>query len=362
MKIIKIGEPEIIMSNPDSKHNYFAWPTITRLQNGKIAVGASGYRLSHICPFGKACISYSEDNGKTYTRPAPVIDSVMDDRDVGLCTFGKSGLILTSFTYSVSREFLRKIMVAGWEQCVKNEQEKNYVYSYLDTITDEEEEKYLASEIKISNDCGITFSEIYHSPITSPHGPIELNDGSVLWVGENYKNKQIEAHTIYPDGSMKKIGEIETIIEDGKTVGMCEPYALQLSDGTIVCHIRINKDFSLYQTVSKDNGKTWTKPERILEPQGGAPAFLLEHSSGVLVCVYGYRKEPYGIRAMFSKDGGVTWDKNHVLYETTTSADIGYPSIIELEDKSILMVFYAKDEASKQTVIMQQNWHFEEEF
>ena len=283
----------------------------------------------------------------------------MDDRDVGLCAFGESGLVLTSFTHSVSREFLRKVTEAGWEQCVKGP-EKDYVFAYLDTITDEEEEKYLATEFKISNDCGITFSEIYNSPVTSPHGPIELKDGTILWVGENYKKKCIEAHKINVDGTMEKVGEIEQITENGESLGSCEPYAVQLKDETIICHIRTYKDFSLFQSVSKDNGKTWTKPERILEPQGGAPSFMLEHSSGVLVAVYGYRENPYGIRAMFSADGGATWDKDNAVIETPTSADIGYPSIIELDDKSILMVFYAKDEQTNQTVIMQNRWRFEE--
>ncbi|MBQ8552488.1 MAG: hypothetical protein IJ428_06720 [Clostridia bacterium] len=63
MKITPIGSPETVMHNPDSRHNYFAWPTVTRLQNGKLAVVASGFRLFHVCPFGKTVISYSEDDG-----------------------------------------------------------------------------------------------------------------------------------------------------------------------------------------------------------------------------------------------------------------------------------------------------------
>ena len=50
MKIVKLGDPKIIIDNPHSRHNYFGWPTATRLQNGKIAVVASGFRLKHICP------------------------------------------------------------------------------------------------------------------------------------------------------------------------------------------------------------------------------------------------------------------------------------------------------------------------
>ena len=89
MKIIRIGEPKIIMNNPYSLHNYFGWPTVARLQNGKLAVVASGFRLEHVCPFGKAVISYSEDEGEHYTAPAPVIDTVLDDRDGGILAFGE---------------------------------------------------------------------------------------------------------------------------------------------------------------------------------------------------------------------------------------------------------------------------------
>ena len=86
MKIIKIGNSQIIMNNPDSKHNYFGWPTVAKLQNGKIAVVASGFRSRHICPFGKTVISYSDNNGESYTPPAPVIDTVLGDRDGGIGT------------------------------------------------------------------------------------------------------------------------------------------------------------------------------------------------------------------------------------------------------------------------------------
>ena len=101
MKIVRMGEPQTVMSNPESRHNYFGWPSIARLQNGKIAVVASGFRLRHICPFGKTVISYSEDDGETYTAPAPVIDTVLDDRDGGIVPFGEKGVIVTSFNNSV---------------------------------------------------------------------------------------------------------------------------------------------------------------------------------------------------------------------------------------------------------------------
>ena len=103
MKIEKIGPPKIIMDNPESQHRYFGWPSVARLQNGKIAAVASGYRRRHVCPFGKAVIAYSEDEGETYTRPAAVIDTPLDDRDADITTFGDKGVVITSFNNT--REF-----------------------------------------------------------------------------------------------------------------------------------------------------------------------------------------------------------------------------------------------------------------
>ena len=47
MKIQLIGEPKIILSNPTSTPNYFAWPTVDRLRDGRIAVAAS---KEQFCP------------------------------------------------------------------------------------------------------------------------------------------------------------------------------------------------------------------------------------------------------------------------------------------------------------------------
>lgn len=72
MKINSIGGLKTVISNRDSMHNYFGWPTSARLKNGKIAVGASGFRLGHVCPFGKSVISYSDDISGDLGYPSTV--------------------------------------------------------------------------------------------------------------------------------------------------------------------------------------------------------------------------------------------------------------------------------------------------
>jgi len=362
MKIQLIGAPKVIMSNPASKHNFFAWPTVTRLQNGKIAVGASGYRLSHICPFGKSVMAFSEDEGETFTLPMPIIDTPLDDRDVGFCTFGKNGLILTSFNNTA--EFQRNYTLS--DKCPNY---KEYRLNYINTITEEEEKYYLGSTFRISNDCGATFGGIHHSSITSPHGPVELSDGTVLWVGTTFADEDhLEAHIINTkDGSMEKIGEIEPIYINGEKMCSCEPHAIELPDGRILCHIRVQhfagerKYMTLYQTESSDRGKTWSDPIQLIGDLDGAPAHLCLHSSGILISAYGRRIEPYGIRMMFSKDYGRTWDTNHVLFENPIKRDGGYPATVELADGSLLTVFYTYPDNESVAVICQQKWRMDEE-
>ena len=361
MKITHIGDKKIIMSAPEARNNYFAWPSAKRLQDGRIAVGASGYRLRHICPFGKAVMMTSEDEGESYSPPTPVIDTCLDDRDCGIATFGKNGVIVTSFNNTVN--FQRKH--ASPEEM-----------AHLDSISPEEEARDLGATFRISHDGGNTFGPLYKSPITSPHGPIELKDGSLFWLGRTFscqnarmENDAVKAYRVNTaDGSMEYLGEIENIEIEGSKALSCEPYAIELDDGMILAHIRVQcypiHVFTLYQSKSCDGGRTWSKPVQILSREGGAPAHLLKHSSGLLISTYGYRGEPmrtppFGIKVMFSSDNGETWSQSEDIYVNDISLDLGYPSTVELADGSLLTVFYAHLDANEPAVILQQKWRIE---
>ncbi len=353
MKIEKIGGVKTIISNNCSHHSYFAWPTVALLQDGKIAVGASGFRLEHICPFGKAVISYSFDGGETYTLPAPVIDTPLDDRDAGICIFGENGVIFTSFNNSA--EMQREYNI-----------DNQYVQSYLDTVTDEEEEKYLGANFRISRDCGITFGKLHRSPITSPHGPIQLKDGTVLWAGTRFDNVfgGIEVRRLDTEsGETELVGRITA---SDKNIVLNEPYMIELPDDTLLCHIRGENAelfngggetlFTVFQSVSDDGGKTWSEPVMLLDETGGAPPHLILLSSGELVSVYGRRKQPYGIMAMVSLDDGESWQTDIPIYENLATDDLGYPTTIELDGGILLTVFYDNEGEDLPCRIRQQKW------
>ena len=353
MRIEKIGETKTIMSNVCSHHGYFAWPTTKLLQDGKIAVGASGFRLEHVCPFGKAVISYSFDGGETYTLPAPVIDTPLDDRDAGICTFGESGVIVTSFNNSAQMQ-------------KEYNKDNSYVQSYLDTITAEDEEKYLGATFRISHDCGITFGELHHSPITSPHGPIQLRNGTVLWAGTRFDDIFAGIEIRRLDTETCETEFVGKITSSNKNIVLNEPHMIELPDGKLICHTRAENSelfdggnetiFTVLQSISEDGGKTWSEPVMLLDETGGAPPHLIQLSSGELVSVYGRRKKPYGIMAMVSLDEGETWQTDIPLCENLATDDLGYPTTVELKDGTLITVFYDNEGEDLPCRIRQQKW------
>jgi hypothetical protein len=177
----------------------------------------------------------------------------------------------------------------------------------------------------------------------------------------------ILAYGMDANGNMERLGRIDEIYHEGERLLSCEPYAFELEDGTILCHIRAQRGYgstlpkmlTTYQSVSRDGGRSWSKPERLLEDNGGAPSHIIRHSSGMLVAVYGCRKKPWGIKVMFSRDEGKTWSVDHTLVVDEVSSDLGYPATVELSDGSLLTVFYAHPAADQPAVIMQQKWRIE---
>ena len=352
-QLLEVLEPaRTVLENPAGPGSYFGWPSIARLQSGKLAVACSGFRRGHICPFGQAVMITSSDEGRTYTSASAIIETPLDDRDAGVVPFGENGVIFTSFNNTRAAQ-------RAW-----NPGNAEYM-AYVDTITDEDEARYLGSTFRLSFDGGNTFGEIFISPVTSPHGPTALADGTLLWVGRTFaeddvftENNRVEAWKINLDGAMEFVGAVPPVYKNGRLVNACEPSCIELPNGDLLCHFRDDGAFTVYQTRSTDRGVTWSVPVQLLADRGGSPPHLCLHSSGVLISAYGYRNEPYGIRLMLSSDLGETWQTDIVLWDRGVSSDLGYPATVELNDGSLLTVFYAQDDVNGPAVIKQIRWKF----
>ncbi len=138
-----------------------------------------------------------------------------------------------------------------------------------------------------------------------------------------------------------------------------EAELLALPNGRVLAMIRsesgthevpLHERGFLWQCHSDDHGKTWSQPRRT--DIWGYPPHLLSVAGGNILCTYGYRRRPYGIRACFSRDGGETWDteREAILRCDALSkgpgsgrggiGDLGYPKTVELSDGTLLTVYY----------------------
>ena len=374
MRVEIIKEKKIICSNPlNPLESFFGWPTVCRLPDGTLALASSGLRLGHFCPFGKGVICYSRDEGKSWTAPAVVLDTPLDDRDAGLAVGKDGSVVLTSFNNTVGAQ--------RWANKALNKSEKiqQFLVEYLRYLqSTDAEEKYLGSLWLISRDGGYHFDEMKKVPVSAPHGPAPLQEGGFLYVGTLFdsddkdgvskRGNSVVCIKVDEKGDWEYLSEIDNVDEEGCS-GSYEPHAIQLPDGKIVVHIRVqfnnHKELTVYQSESVDGGVTFTKPHKLTDRSDiRGPAHLMYHSSGALISTYGCRNKPFGVGAIISYDGGETWSEELRLVSDGHSKDIGYPCSVELENGDILTVYYDHQDAlydnDSPAVIEQVVWRITE--
>lgn len=330
------------------ENRYIGWPTITKTKSGELLAVFSGDRDEHVCPYGVVQLIRSMDKGKTWSDPVTICDTPLDDRDAGIIEL-KDGTLVVSWFTSVAFDD---------EHFFENNPEWK---KEADKMTPEIRKQWLGNWIRRSSDNGLTWEDPVKQNGTAPHGPIELKDGRLLYVG-----------TGKIDG--KKVNSVEESNDGGKTWQLIstipipenediksyhEPHVAELPDGKLVAQIRYQPDeksMSYHrQSESFDGGLTWSIAHET--PLWGYPPHLIVLDNGWLLSVYGVRRKPYSERACISKDGGLTWDiKNEIVLQHAINSDLGYPASVQLDDGSILTIYYQIDKKGEKTCLMGTKW------
>jgi len=109
---------------------------------------------------------------------------------------------------------------------------------------------------------------------------------------------------------------------------------------------------------SEDNGATWRYLNRPVADtgQGGNPAALTKLRDGRLCLTYGYRAEPYGLRAKLSADEGLTWGEAIILRADGGNHDLGYPRTVQRPDGGLVTVYYFNDRPDGERYIAATLW------
>ena len=128
----------------------------------------------------------------------------------------------------------------------------------------------------------------------------------------------------------------------GQTPVGIMPAPALLPDGRIVVALRrLWPDAQIQWTEivsSDDDGLTWRFLSRVNE--WGAPPHLLVLRDGRLLCTYGRRVPPYGVRAKVSEDGGKSWGAELIIRDDGGSWDVGYPRTALRSDGKVIAVYY----------------------
>ena len=178
----KVLETKVISLDPE---NYHGWATLARRKNGQLVVTCSGGRESHVCPFGRVDMIVSNDHGATWSFPRTVLDSDTDDRDSGVLETARGTLLVTTFTslaYEPSLAAAEK-KNAGDPGAWPPERLARW-QAARDRLTPEQRKAELGQWIIRSTDGGLTWSVRLPSIVNSPHGPIQLRDGRLLYAGK----------------------------------------------------------------------------------------------------------------------------------------------------------------------------------
>lgn len=336
-------------------HNYHGWPTVARLNDGRLVLVCSGGREEHVCPFGRVDLYVSHDDGKTWSWPRTVLDSDLDDRDAGIIETARGTLLVTTFTSLAYEGALSRARERGAWDAAKLARWMA-AHTRLDAAGRQSE---LGQWMIRSTDGGRTWSPRYSSLVNSPHGPIQLGDGRLLYAGKELWTGQRRngvAESLDDGRTWRWLAEIPARPGDDPAQ-YHEFHAVETASGRLIVHIRNHNEANSHETLqseSTDGGRSWSVPRPI--GVWGLPSHLLRLKDGRLVMTYGHRRAPMGNQARISRDEGRTWSMPMVISADAASVDVGYPSTVELGDGTLLTVWYEALKDNPRAVLRQARW------
>jgi hypothetical protein len=304
-----------------SGQGYF--PVALRLHDGRIAVVLRG-GAGHLGLQGRLDMVFSADEGATWTKPALVVDSPVDDRNPALGQARDGSLI-----------------VAYWRTA--NYDAKGRYDPKLG--------KPVSTWVTRSADGGKTWSASAPIDVSdigwgSPYGKIlTLPDGALLMAVYGGPVRAAGA----PAGDVNS-SYLYRSTDNGATwkrfatpgpKRFNETALVRLASGKLLAAMRTQGGGEVWLTDSRDDGKTWAEP-RPLTPAKVHPADLVLLPDGRVLLASGYRVGPFGVRGLVGdRDGNFDWAGRFTLVNDAVSADCGYPSSVLLKDGRVLTVSYA---------------------
>lgn len=305
---------------------YQAFPDVCRLQDGRLmAVFYAGYcHISFPSPDypkgGRISCCMSSDEGRTWSKAETLYDGPDDDRDPSIVQLSNGQLVCNFF--SLHRK-------ASADTPCADPFKEPYAPLGVWTVT--------------SDDLGKTWSEpkqLYAPPYSCSSPVRKLSNGRLIMPlladtseeGPNPKRGvAFGAVGISDDGGRTWNKPVD--IDNAGVYLDAETDVIELRNGQLWAAERSSDSPACYAT-SSDNGNTWTKSQSL-----GFTAhcpYLLRATSDPDIILLGYRASPGFTGLRYSLDECKSWS-DPVTVDTCGGA---YPSMVNLKDGSVLIVYY----------------------
>ena len=348
-----IGRTTLIYKD---RFSYCAHPSITILDNGEWLVVFRFMRrrekILHAHPQDHVFLTRTSDGGGTWEEPGYAPDL---DWHGGQCP-GVSQLSNGTVVLTLSRHnwyplgLARKRQAAGEPMSIPV-RGRGWVEDLTDDDWDRSELRWARGDqslyVHLSTDRGHTFEDTIKID-TSPYrggqsrtGVVELRDGRVACVISAPGGPPYITYILFSSTGGQSWDP--PILVTDIDIAFCEPDIAEVAPREIYCILREHRGGYLYGCKSLNGGHSWSVPEAT--PMFGHPGHLLVLRDGHLLCTYGRRIAPFGIRACLSEDGGRTWkiDQEIVIRDNLPNADLGYPTTIEYAPGRLFVCCYGQE-------------------
>ena len=328
----------------DPKYYCGPGPSPLVLPGGKLLMG---FRRSpdsgHSNPEVEMCLLTSEDEGRTWSGTPRVFDAG-NIRNSNLTLLPEDNILHASHASRlITKGLYEKIRSDPRNEWRARHHEQWNVHSAK-----------TGTYVRLSHDNGRTWSQRYWvSPVsgmrdTLPGWPsptairnpaFVLSDRSLVIPVYSADRPETSYLMESADGGMHWRLRGTIARPDAKT-GFNEIVLYECASGKLVAFMRSNPAGYSYTSHSLNGGRNWSHPRK--EAFWGYPCTAIRMPSGRVLLAYGYRREPFGIRARLldAECERIAESEEFVIRDDGHNRDLGYPLADLLPDGTAIVAYY----------------------
>lgn len=352
-----IGETVIVHKDDFA---YISHPSIVALDNGEwLAAFCHSRRREPKMhppsdPLFRTLLARSSDRGETWGDPWFAPDFDWSGVEVpGIAQLSDGTVVLTQFRFGWYPLGVARQRRAAGELISLCLPDVGFTEDFTAADWDRSQHSwargYHGLYAHLSTDGGQTFEHTTRID-TAPYrngftrvGVAQLADGCVAYAVTEHHPPTSRHTYLLLSGDSGRTWDPPVLLADTPEGIFGEPDIVEVAPGELYCILRCGQRVFLHGCRSVDGGRSWSTPEPTTID--GLPGHLLVLRDGRLLCSYGRRKEPFGIRLCLSEDGGRSWqsEREIVVRDDLPNGDLGYPTTVEYAPNRLFVCYYGQE-------------------